>query len=227
MSYTQTFDFNSNLMSNLLWQDDYPENIKGLMQKKEDWYQENLTDAFDNWIRDVFNIKTANRFGLVVWGIILGIQILPVQDVVIPFGFDQYNKNFENSNFLYIVGGSTGLLTLDEARRLLLVKYYSQTMSPTVGHINYMLSDVFGDLGISYVTESDYALVPPSEPPIGLDQYRENFFMSDFFFSFGGLEAIEPMSQTYHFLFPLRQVFLDALIDGVLPRGSGVTTYTV
>ena len=226
MSYTQEFNFNTDLMSNLLWQDDYPENIKGLMQSKDVWYNSNFTEFLDNWFTDVFNLKTANMFGCVVWGIILNVPINPakVRPVIPQFGYDQYHLNFDNGNFKFIPSyGSIALLEVDECRRLLRCKYYAQTISPTIGQVDEMLADVFGDLGVAFLVEGP--LTVPPIPPYGFGANRNNFASN-----FGYVPPIElkVMEQAYIFLFPIREEFKMALLENdIMPRGSGVKTYIV
>ena len=152
MSYTQEFNFESDLLRNLLWQDDYPENIKGLITKKETFYNIDFTLFLEGWFARVFNLKTANNFGAVVWGIILGIPITisGAGTSSVSWGFENHGV-FDRSNFYVSVGGVS--LTLQEAIMMLRMQYYKQTVSPTIGNINYMLEDVFGHLGIAYITE--------------------------------------------------------------------------
>ena len=230
--YTQEFNFESDLMSNLLWQDDYPENIKGLMQRKEQWYQDNMSLFLPDWITNVFNLKTANAFGCVVWGIILNIPILvddsPVGNAEVKFGFEPDRGNFDNANFVFLnVGGIT--LTLGEARRLLRIQYYKQTVSPTVANINYMLFDVFGDLGNAWVIEGGLGTSIPFDKRFGVGLKRGNFRSSNFSNVNTSVAAIiKPMTQTYLMNFDLSSRFLQTLKDfDVLPRGSGVESSIV
>lgn len=227
--YTQEFDFNSNLMSNLLWQDDYPENIKGLMQRKEQWYQDNMSLFLPDWIDNVFNLKTADAFGCVVWGIILNIPILVVEFPGVPsspqFGFEPDRGNFDNANFIYLtIGGIT--LTVDEARRLLRLQYYKQTVSPTIANINYMLLDVFGDLGKSWVVEGLVGQPIPFAKRFGVGEYRGNFNGANFRNTLS--TAVDPMTQSYLMQFDLSSNFLQTIKDyDVLLRGSGVKSVIV
>jgi hypothetical protein len=53
------------------WQRSKAPILKALIKKKQEWYQANFCDFWNNWTVDVFNLDTANEFGLSVWAIIL------------------------------------------------------------------------------------------------------------------------------------------------------------
>lgn len=85
----QQFDYSINLLRALLWQDDTAPRMTALLQAKQDWYDTNVSTFWENWVADVFDIRTANEFGLAVWAIILGI---PTSAIIPPttkanFGF--------------------------------------------------------------------------------------------------------------------------------------------
>ncbi|MNE14225.1 hypothetical protein D3C80_1070930 [compost metagenome] len=195
-----------------------------LINSKAEWTAANWEDFFNGWYSSVFNLKTANLFGCVVWAIILDIPISLVFTPPAgptPFGFGVYRENFNNSNFFG--AGAVSALTLDEARRLLRVRYYAQTMSPNVTNINGMLQDVFGDLGLAYIQETVGGL---AVAPFGFGQYRNNFFGPSNFNSNNMAVNILPMNQKYIFTFPLSAGFKAAL-NTYLPRGSAVKSTIV
>ena len=64
-------EFNVNLMRTILWQYENAPKLKALVQSEQDWANENVTEFWKDWYRDVFNLKTANDFGLNVWSRIL------------------------------------------------------------------------------------------------------------------------------------------------------------
>lgn len=85
----QEFDYSINLLRALLWQDNAAPKTTSLLQQKQAWYDENVSTFWQNWVTDVFDIRTANEFGLAVWAIILGIPtsaILP-PTTKLNFGF--------------------------------------------------------------------------------------------------------------------------------------------
>ena len=60
-------EFNVNLMRTVLWQYENAPRFKSLVQSEQDWANENVAEFWNNWFRDVFNLKPANEFGLSVW----------------------------------------------------------------------------------------------------------------------------------------------------------------
>lgn len=209
------------LLKNITWQYDLAVNLVGLSQAKQDWYDKEWKSFWTNWKSAVFDLRTANLFGIVVWALILDVPVSLVYGGVVtdarPFGFAN-RSNFDNANFF----GSSAVssLQIEEARKLLRIRYYAQTMSPTVGNINYMLKDVFSDSGLAYIEETVGGIGIQS---FGFGQYRNNFFAPSNFASEAGHVNILPMQQKYIFNFALSPNFKAALLE-YLPRGSGVKT---
>lgn len=98
----QEFDYSVNLLQSILWQYNDAENLVGLLNKKQSWYNTNQEQFWSDWYNNVFNLATANDFGCSVWGYILG---LPLSFDSSPnfnqpiWGFGPFNQNFGNGNF--------------------------------------------------------------------------------------------------------------------------------
>lgn len=150
------------LAQNVTWQYDLAPHFNSLVASKQLYYDSHFRAFWSNWFTAVFDLKdNPNQFGLIVWSIILGVPtsiIYQPSNNVPPWGFGNGRENFHFSNFFGIA--TSYLLTLDEARRLLRMRYYAQTMSPTPYNINYALADVFSDLGVAYL-EPTTGLTPP------------------------------------------------------------------
>lgn len=65
---------NVNLLECLLWQYDNAPKLKALVQSMQDDFNGNTKEFWDNFYTNVFNLDTANSFGLTVWGILLGVE---------------------------------------------------------------------------------------------------------------------------------------------------------
>jgi len=86
----EDFDFSVDVLSALLWRQNEATTLQSILQGKQDWYQRNHEQFWTDWCTNVFNLNTANEFGLSVWAQILGV---PLQLIVPPntgpqFGFD-------------------------------------------------------------------------------------------------------------------------------------------
>lgn len=149
----QAFDYSVNLLRALLWQYNDAQRLQALLETKQAWYDENQSAFWSDWYDDVFNLQTANDFGLAVWAIILGIPLViePTDDPDKPiFGFASDDENFTNGNF----AASGGIpLTTDQKRAVLRLRYYQLTTRHSVPQANAVLSDVFGP-GSGYVSDS-------------------------------------------------------------------------
>lgn len=153
----QTFDYSVDLMRALLWQYNDAARLQSLLQQKQDWYDENQQGFWENWSRDVFDLRTANDFGLSVWSIILDQPL--VADVGASsstqhaWGFGSHRYNFGHGNFIR-GGASTVGLTLEQRRIALQLRYFKLVSRGTVPEINQFLAHLFGSDGGAYVLDS-------------------------------------------------------------------------
>lgn len=143
----QKFDFTVNAMQALLWQYNEALRLQAIVQENQDFYNLNQTAFWENWYRDVFDLRTANEFGCTVWGIILGMPLtieIPVDGVDNgSWGFGEYRKNFENGNFAFS-NNSFYSLPLEQKRLVLRMRYFQLTSRGTVPEINFFLREIFG-----------------------------------------------------------------------------------
>ena len=153
----QSFDFSVRVLRSLLWQYNEAENLQALLQAKQDFYNQAQSQFWNNWLNDVFNLTTANDFGLSVWSIILDLPLFGQTDdspANYPaFGFGPFGLNFNNSNFA-TDPGSVNRLSTDQRRLLLQLRFRQLTTDGSVSDINRILSDVFGQ-GRAHVMDNN------------------------------------------------------------------------
>ncbi len=151
----QTFDYAINLFDFFLWQYNTADSLKSLMTDKQTWYDTNVSECLNDWYADVFNLDTANDFGLAVWAIILDLPLFGEVNPDPPdkpiFGFGEFYKNFENGNFSNI-NQQIGFTT-EEKRLLLKLRYFSLTTRCDVPDINSFFKYVFSPYGTVYVLD--------------------------------------------------------------------------
>lgn len=151
----QLFDFSVNLLQALLWQYNEATNLQALLEAKNDWYVSNQTEFWTDWYADVFNLETANQFGLHVWSIILGLPLyvnLPPYPDKPTWGFADDDVNFDNGNFTD-ANGSSYPLPVEIQRIALRLRYAQLISSGTVPEINRALAWIFGDMGNAYLLD--------------------------------------------------------------------------
>ena len=113
-----TYDCTIDLDKAIDWQRSKATKLKALIEKKQAWYQANHCDFWNDWVTDVFNLETANEFGLSVWSIILDEPLFGLVD---------------------------DPLTLEQKRIILKLKaYILMGMSGSVPDINIALKRLFG-----------------------------------------------------------------------------------
>lgn len=146
MARIQEFDFSVNLLKAILWQYNDAARLQSLLTTKSEWYTVNQTEFWENWIRDVFDMDTANEFGLSVWGVILALPLSigqPGSGAREVFGFGDENQNFENGTFGRDAAGISAL-TVDQKRIVIKLRYYQLVADGSVPWANYVCAKVLG-----------------------------------------------------------------------------------
>lgn len=154
MSQVQALDFSVDLMRALLWQHNDAARLEALVSQKQAWYNMNQSAFWTDWITDVFDLRTANDFGLAVWAIILDIPLAVTSEgdaVDKPiWGFGQYWENFGNGNF---ASSASSSLTTEQKRLVLRLRYFQLVTRGTIPEINDFLAYIFAPLGLAYVND--------------------------------------------------------------------------
>jgi hypothetical protein len=162
--FVQPFDFSVDLLRCLLWQYNDAARLQSLLRGKQAWYGENQSAFWETWIRDVFDLRTANDFGLAVWGRILDQS----REVFVPaaredypaWGFGPNRRNFFRSNFRRSRDDYLRLDT-EQYRLLLFLRHYKLISRGSVPEINRFMAMLFESddrvyvldpLDMSYVT---------------------------------------------------------------------------
>lgn len=156
----QIFSYYANLLIAILWQYNEATALNSLVSQKQDWYNTNQEEFWSGWYTNVFNLQTANDFGLTVWSIILG---LPLQGTLLPndgpiFGFGSEsmtpngNQNFDNGNFS-TAGDQEYSLTTEQKRLILRLRYFQLTSRAAIPEINAYLKFLFSEKGPIFVLD--------------------------------------------------------------------------
>lgn len=155
----QEFDFSVDLLKAILWEYNDATSLQSLFNQKSAWYTENQTEFWEDWIINVFDLRTANDFGVAVWSIILGapidIVVSPISGNSIVWAFGPSRSNFNNSNF----GSSTGVIQqmpTEMARLYLRLRYFQLVSSGTIPETNRMLKYLFEGLGNCWLQDNGF-----------------------------------------------------------------------
>lgn len=155
MTRVEAFDFSIDLLRVLLWQYNDAARLQSLLEQKQAWYDDQHADFWGNWVRDVFDLRTANDFGLSVWAIILNIPLAiasPPDDPAKPlWAFGSLRENFGRGNL-----GSPAVagLTTEQKRLVLRLRYFQLVTRGTVPEVNAFVGRVFANLGPVYVLDN-------------------------------------------------------------------------
>ena len=168
MATIQEFNYDVNLLRAILWQYNESTNLLSLVTQKQEWYNVNQTEFWTDWYNNVFNLQTANFFGLAVWSIILNISMYvpyePEPDDKPIWGFNN-NASYPTLENTYVNFGMGNfstrndviVLTEEEQRFLLRLRYYQLTTRGEVWDINKFLNYLVSTSNIGF-TGTMYAL---------------------------------------------------------------------
>lgn len=138
---------NENIKQVILWQYEEAKRYKGLIEVIEKSYNKLQVDFWEKWYRDVFNIETANDFGLYIWSLILK---TPVQfdfnasgEEKKAFGFTENRQNFNAPTNFANNESATVSFTTEQKRIIIKCRYFQISHKPTLENINNFLKREF------------------------------------------------------------------------------------
>lgn len=183
MSRIEAFNFSVDLTKHILWQYDNAPNIKKLATYKQSFLDRDHTGFWENWYTDVFDISTANDFGLSVWSKILDFPLFGESNVSPPeapaFGFDtdgdpdklspiQAFENVAGDYGGFFASDTTGLFGLPRStkRLLLRLKYFKLVTNADLVEINEFLNYLFGPNEIYVLDGYDMTVTYVSVGPV-------------------------------------------------------------
>lgn len=156
MGTIQEFNFEVPVLDAMIWQYAAAPNLLALLTEKQAWYDANQTQFWTDWYNNVFNLLTADAFGLSVWAIILDIPIIVATNPSNPSNpglfFSSQHANFTHGNF-FRTGPSAIQLTVEQARTVLRMRYFQITSKGTVPEINQFMNLLFGAQGGAHVLD--------------------------------------------------------------------------
>ena len=129
------------------------------------------TANLDSFYALIFNVDTAQGYGLDVWGRIVGVsRVLKLPSAGNYFGFNESSDahSFDESIF-YGGGGLTSNFYLTDAafRKLILAKALANICDGSIPGINQILTNLFGGYGNCYVVDNgDMTLVYSFAPTL-------------------------------------------------------------
>jgi hypothetical protein len=217
--------YNTSLLQALKWQQNNAPNITSLITQKNNWYTNYQWTFWQNFYNNIFNLQTANNFGILIWCIILGVptQLFGLSPTPRAWAYGNSRQNYiysgpspapagENTiggNFAG--GGQTTVLNIQEARWALQLRYASLVGNGRIAFVNKMLNWIFN----------------AGQP--------WNFSSGKYFHVVdctSGLSPTSPMVVTYHIgpnmNFSSQFVnLLNALVYGILPQFAGMSVSAV
>lgn len=151
--------FNGDMSQALKWMQNNAPMTQAFINEKKNWYSINYDSFWSDWQDQIFDLRTATPFGLMLWCIILGLPStgLGLQSTAYAWAYGKNRENFVYSgtdttitdpNLIggnFYGGGDSALTSLSEIRKILQLRYVALTCNGNVKYINYMLRFIFND----------------------------------------------------------------------------------
>lgn len=148
--------YNGDIKQSLKWMQNNAPAIQSLIASKAAWYNNYHTQFWAQWTTNVFDIRTANPFGLMIWCIILGVPsdifgLFPTNN---SWAYGANRQNFVYSGMSAVAnpntvggnfygGGNTTVINLNEVRWALQLRYSALVSNGRIEYINRMLKYIF------------------------------------------------------------------------------------
>lgn len=154
----------ANLRQVILWQYETATQLIGVVDLMQAGYDRLELDFWENWYWDVFNIDTANDFGLGLWSKILGVKVsvdFEAQADKEAWGVGPNRRNFSPQTNFGSRDGGTVSLTTEQKRMVIRARYFQLTNRPTLDNINEFLKRYFwrGDSRVWVHDPQDMGLI--------------------------------------------------------------------
>lgn len=176
--------YNTDLTQCLKWMQNNAPNIQALVNQKANWYSQFQDKFWSDWEKNVFNIATANPFGIMIWCIILGVpsQLFGLYGNQRAWAYGKFRQNYVWSatgtppSYANLIGGNyaggshTTVLNIQEARWALMLRYAALVSNGRIAFINKMLNWIFNN-GLAwnfpagkyfYVADSSMVSITPA-----------------------------------------------------------------
>lgn len=127
-----SFNFNNDYSPLILWQYLEAENLKTIVDNEKSFSDKYISDFWEDYNNCVFNLRTADSFGLTVWGILLN-QPRPLYVNNTPFSDEDY-------------------------RTWLLAQVFNLTFDGTEKSLRKFLNDIFPNIEFSITDNYDMSV---------------------------------------------------------------------
>lgn len=139
----QTFDFIVDVTRSIIWQYNDASNLIGIIQNKQDWLDENVKQFWLDWYDNVYNLDTANEFGLKIWAIILGLKFSSESATQTSvFGFNYSTSGALNFTYGGFAPSSDVILTTEQKRTILKLRYRQLISNGTIDEMHRAVSSI-------------------------------------------------------------------------------------
>lgn len=157
-------------LKSLLWQYDGASKLKQLLENRQEFYDASTKDFLNSFIKNVLNLKTANTFGLNIWGNFLKIERPTYID-------DDGNRVFYSD---------------EQYRLLLLAKVLKFNKRPTVANINEFLAQLYENGGFVDDLNNMELYYTIFSLPVKIDELQNR--LDDFFLRPAGVKiTVQPI----------------------------------
>jgi hypothetical protein len=167
-------DNSVDLLEPILWQYDNAPNLIAFRNLLRDFSREYTTQFWNNFIKDIFRLDTANEFGLSIWGILLGVPRVVTDENGSKLDLEVYRKVLKAK--LFILGSNCSTAAFNKYVKMV----FDWKCSISDGYINQVAGSSPGEKINEY----------PSSKDVSEDSYYINRIMT-MKYNYSGLDNVK------------------------------------
>jgi len=160
------------ITKSIIWQYNDNKPLIGVVENQQSFIDKDVTGFFNDFYNNIYNVETANLFGLLVWARILGLTVPAF--VVTPSQWFGFNSNATNFNAGYYP--SMRSLPVAQLRLLIKLRYIYLTTFANIDNITEQLSKILPGLNVLDTLKMEIIITYPTTFTSDVQYLLNNFF---------------------------------------------------
>jgi len=160
------------ITKSIIWQYNDNKPLVGVIENQQAFINKDVTGFFSDFYNNIYNVETANLFGLLIWARILGLKVPAF--VTTPSQWFGFNSNATNFNAGYYP--SMRSLPVAQLRLLIKLRYIYLTTFANIDNITEQLDKVLPGLKVLDTLKMEVIITYPTTFTSDVQYLLDNFF---------------------------------------------------
>ena len=160
------------ITKSIIWQYNDNKPLVGVIENQQTFINDNVSSFFDNFYTNIYNVETADFFGLLMWAKILGLNVPAF--VSLPDEWFGFNSNADNFNAGFCP--SIHSLSVSQLRLLIQFRYAYLTTFANIDNITKILDRIITGATVLDSLKMKVVITYPSVFSPDVQYILDNFF---------------------------------------------------